>query len=973
MFYNIIVFIFILLCLTVLLQYSKITKEGFFNIPVPAHNEFINNSQQKFNELTNLVNIVDPSIPITSSTSDNVNSALGLLSTTPSSTGFNLDSSIPYTTPDAVPEALETAKKCQEAANSCSAFDDPFFSQNCGMSFDSTGMSFDGKVFTGGLYISPNDRSVQMSRAKKVKDTGSEPYDPFKVYQPTLGKAKPGSFSLTKDQCVIVQEKVDCDTKQSFNSPNCTQCYTSRNFSRVGPETERIPSKLYLSGNGILSIRSQNETIRLDATPLSTTKPIEITIPGDAEGSIFDLEVTSGSTLPTYLAGFLEGKTARGNFKLDISRIIQSDKVINSKPRISGTKTVNNFRCLSFIPGNGKKNMVLACLMPFSFINMYDSDSLTCDNGPIITKEASATFLESDPCFSKENRPGNYKLECLQSRWTSLGGTQKGNGYPSTQDKANVIQNDSNGKPLHIDTIVDMIATKVRQAMSGKDENNNPLSISDWNNVSMWALGIPINTPCDGPDSEEGPLSRECLSYLYTNKGVSSHIGPTYSSTPGQVASMKDQTMQNTFCQPGAEMDPSTEKGQEFGRNLGGINSVKQKYDEMNRIANDNSKSNSERSEAVKMCYGVNLNPVTSNKVIGPTQVFAVGPGYVYSRDQAQGVCSQYGAQVATTKQLEEAQRNGADWCFTAWVADSNVAKYPITTSVMQGCGNGSSGIKEYIPDGNKAGVNCYGPKPGIDSSDGKILAFNPFMWDQPTETTYITTKGGYLESTGDMTCFNGLTPEQAQETCTNLGNNCAGFSYKLDGSGFGCYKGDMKGSFINNNDYIGYVKIPNVISNATVSGRYIKLQQKQIGCMNLSDIKVYSKNGNNIITPNMIVTKSSTFGNPDVFPGSLLVDGDINTFAHTSCSDIGWFLIDLGSIIPISKIVITNRTSCCRQRATGIVLTILDEQQNILYTANPITDKKNRTSFTENDNNDADFYLTFTYYPPNPNVFGNN
>ena len=433
MFLNIIVFIFILLCLTVLLEYSKITKEGFFDIPVPAHNQFVEESQQKFNELTNLVNVVDPSIPINSTTSENVKSALGQLSTQPSSTGFQLDSSTPFTTPENVPDAIETAKKCKEASNSCSAFDDPFFAQNCGMSFDPTGISYDGKPFTGGLYVSPNDRAVQLNRAKQVKDTGSEPYDPFKVYQPTLGKAKPGTFSLTKDQCLIVKEKVDCDTKQSFNSPNCTQCYTSRHFSRVGPETGRLPSTLYLSGNGVLSIRSQNETIRLDSTPLSTNKPIEITIPGDAEGTTFDLSVQAGSTVPTYLAGFLEGKTGRGKFKLDISRIIQSDKVINSKPRISGTKMVNNFRCLSFIPGNGKTTMELACLMPFSFINMYDADSLACDNGPIITKEASATFLESDPCFSKENRPGSYKLECLQSRWTSLGGTQKGTGYPSTQ------------------------------------------------------------------------------------------------------------------------------------------------------------------------------------------------------------------------------------------------------------------------------------------------------------------------------------------------------------------------------------------------------------------------------------------------------------------------------------------------------------------------------------------------------------
>ena len=148
--------------------------------------------------------------------------------------------------------------------------------------------------------------------------------------------------------------------------------------------------------------------------------------------------------------------------------------------------------------------------------------------GPIITQAASATFLESDPCFGKANQPGNYKLECLQTRWVELGGTPQGTGYPGNQAAADALQKDGNNQPLDIDTIVDNLAPKMISAATGKSSTGQNLSLTDWNNVSMWATGVPINTPCDGPASSTGPLSQDCLTYLYLNQGASSHIGPTY-------------------------------------------------------------------------------------------------------------------------------------------------------------------------------------------------------------------------------------------------------------------------------------------------------------------------------------------------------------------------------------------------------------------------------------------------------------
>ena len=814
-----------MIILTLILHYSKSFKEGFFDFPDVNHNVYVQSSQAKFNELTNTINLLDPAIPITPDTASAFKVALGGLETNPNRDTYNLKGKSNYQTPSDMPNTFQQAQSCEAAGTTCSAFDDPTFAANCGMSFDKKGIDASGKPHIGGLFISPTDRKQQMDRAENVLSTGSPPYDPYKVYQPTLGKSKPGTFALTKDQCVVVKEKIDCESKQTFSSPNCTQCYTTQDFARVGPETPRIPSTLYLFGSGVVTVSSQNNSITLPENNLDPNNPTTIAIPGDAEGTTFQINVKSPNNIPNiYVAGFIQGQTPRGTFKLDLMSLVQSDLVTNSKPRINGSITVSGFRCLSLVPGMKQTSMNLSCLMPFSFLSMYDGDALTCDNGPIITKAASATFLESDPCFGKANKPGSYKLECLQTRWVELGGTPQGTGWPGNQAAADKLQKDANGNPLDIDTIVDNLAPKIISALTGNDPNGKPLSLSEWNDLSMWATGVPINTPCDGPNKDTGPLSKECLSYLYLNQGVNSHIGPTYSLQSTQIASMKGQDTPNTYCQPGTSIDPNTPDGFKFGQSLGGINAVKQTYDQINRMANDNTQMNANRTQAVQQCYGVTLDLMSSPKKPGPTQTFWVGPGYDYTKDQAPQVCAKYGAQVANSNQLQEAFKYGADWCASGWVSDSDYAMYPITTrGGVAGCGRGSPSIVTWTPDTNKAGVNCYGPKPSIDDyPENTILPFSETLWDQPAPgtTTYSTTKNGYPETSGPQpSCFSGLSPQQAQDNCNNLGSMCAGFSYAVDGSGNGCYKGNLNGGFNANPAYIGYIKSPQPVTQQKTYG----------------------------------------------------------------------------------------------------------------------------------------------------------
>jgi hypothetical protein len=800
-------FLVILITLTVILYYSKGYKEGFIDFPV-KHNNYVKDSQTKFNEMTNTINLYEPVIAVDGNSAAEVNKAIGGLNAESTSKSYNLEYKNNFNIPDKLPNTFIQTSICESKSQTCDAFNDPKFAENCGMSFDKNAIGSSGKPHAGGMFISKADRKSQIDAAENVKSTGSAPYDPYKVFKPTLGTTKPGTFALTKDQCVVVKEKVDCESKQTFGSPNCAQCFTSQTFSRVDPNAQKLPSSIYLFGNGKGFVKTsesaEKNLIAKDNIILSPTNATVINIPANAEGNYFTISIDSpdGSTTP-YVSGYLEGKTPRGSFKIDIINLVQKDVKTNLKPRINGSVGINGFRALAMIPGNNQTSIDLLCLLPFSFLNIYDTDALTCDNGPIITQEASATFLESDPCFGKQNQPGNYKLECLQSRWVSVGGTQKGTGYPSTKEKANAIQLDSAGNPLSIDVIVDNLNNKMKQAVSGLDSNGNKLSINDWNTVSMWGTGVPINTPCDGPNRDTGPLSQDCLSYLYYNKGITSHIGSTYTLQQSQVASMKGQNIANTYCQPGAPLDPETPEGLEFGQKLGGVANVKKTYDEINRLANDNTTSNDKRSSAIKQCYGIQLESIA--KKVSTDTCLGECDTILYSKNGKFSLNTQSdGNLVLYDKNSKILWASGSDTPtpnppYVAYVqSDGNFVLYDGKQTPVWESNSKGNGVPPYRLTLENEGVLVL-----YDST-------NKIIWTSTVR--YNNTMGGYLETTGPQPrCFRNLSLEQAMEECISLGNKCKGFSYSNTGDGTGCFKGNVNAGFRTNNQYNGYVKMEEI------------------------------------------------------------------------------------------------------------------------------------------------------------------
>jgi len=160
----------------------------------------------------------------------------------------------------------------------------------------------------------------------------------------------------------------------------------------------------------------------------------------------------------------------------------------------------------------------------------------------------------------------------------------------------------------------------------------------------------------------------------------------------------------------------------------------------------------------------------------------------------------------------------------------------------------------------------------------------------------------------------------------------------------------------------------PAATSAVGVNGRYVKLVRPTVGSLNLAEIVIKSSADGANIAKSATVTKSSAYID-DMFPVANLIDDKLDNFVHTSGADAPWILIDLGKVIPIYSIVLTNRNDCCQGRTTGLILSILDDAQKVVYTADPLVSQSGNTTPTEDVRDGS--YMVYTWTLPNKTAIG--
>ena len=126
--------------------------------------------------------------------------------------------------------------------------------------------------------------------------------------------------------------------------------------------------------------------------------------------------------------------------------------------------------------------------------------------------------------------------------------------------------------------------------------------------------------------------------------------------------------------------------------------------------------------------------------VVKPDEVFNVSNN-VYTYDDAQNVCSTFGARLATYDDIEDAYTKGGEWCNYGW-SEGQMAYFPTQkdtwTSLQKSAKTANScgrpGVNGgYIVNPNvKFGVNCFGQKP--DPRPSELLRMQQSTMIRPNE-----------------------------------------------------------------------------------------------------------------------------------------------------------------------------------------------------------------------------------------------
>jgi len=115
-------------------------------------------------------------------------------------------------------------------------------------------------------------------------------------------------------------------------------------------------------------------------------------------------------------------------------------------------------------------------------------------------------------------------------------------------------------------------------------------------------------------------------------------------------------------------------------------------------------------------------------------QVYHI-PGNEYTFDNATALCKAYGSRLATYSEVENAYKNGAEWCSYGW-SDRQLALFPTQKDTwnylqnIEGHENdcGRAGINGgYIANPDvRFGANCYGYKPKITDEEKEMMITQP-------------------------------------------------------------------------------------------------------------------------------------------------------------------------------------------------------------------------------------------------------
>jgi len=153
------------------------------------------------------------------------------------------------------------------------------------------------------------------------------------------------------------------------------------------------------------------------------------------------------------------------------------------------------------------------------------------------------------------------------------------------------------------------------------------------------------------------------------------------------------------------------------------------------------------------------IGNVSLSQPVQQDEVFNISNN-LYTYDDAQAICTAYGAKLANYDQIEDAYKNGAEWCNYGW-SSNQMAFFPTqksTWSALQetdnnknDCGrpgiNGGFFANPYL----KFGVNCFGKKPkASDDELARMKELNNKVYPKKPKDSIIDRKVEFWKENAD-------------------------------------------------------------------------------------------------------------------------------------------------------------------------------------------------------------------------------
>jgi len=117
-------------------------------------------------------------------------------------------------------------------------------------------------------------------------------------------------------------------------------------------------------------------------------------------------------------------------------------------------------------------------------------------------------------------------------------------------------------------------------------------------------------------------------------------------------------------------------------------------------------------------------------------------------------------------------------------------------------------------------------------------------------------------------------------------------------------------------------------------NARYVRLSNAY-QCLQISQIACYDNQGVNQCFGKP-TSYSTTYGygsQPNFAVDGTMASRSFPQIFHSGCKSNDYFMVDMSAVYPIKKIVYYNRADCCQNRATGMLIELLDANKQTVWT----------------------------------------